>query len=165
MAELTQLESKIGEVLGLAMASQVATKKVETLLDSDDQHGLSDTLRRMHDDAAQTEERCTELAGEFEGKKTAILEQARETKAEASSMMKIYLGEDSDALDGFEFLTMAEAGEVGHWSIVKKFNEQVANPAIAELVNWALPIQQQHYDTTLDASLALAGDMDATETE
>ena len=29
-------------------------------------------------------------------------------------MMSTYLDEDSDALDGFEFLTMAEAGEVGH---------------------------------------------------
>ena len=34
-------------------------------------------------------------------------------------MMKTYLDNDSEALDGFEFLTMAEAGEVGHWSILK----------------------------------------------
>jgi hypothetical protein len=33
-------------------------------------------------------------------------------------MMSTYLGDDADALDGFEFLTMAEAGEVGHWSVV-----------------------------------------------
>jgi hypothetical protein len=26
------------------------------------------------------------------------------------------------APDGFEFLTMAEAGEVGHWSVLKKLN-------------------------------------------
>ena len=30
-------------------------------------------------------------------------------------MMRTYLGADADGLDGFEFLTMAEAGEVGHW--------------------------------------------------
>ena len=29
-------------------------------------------------------------------------------------MARTYLGDDADALDGFEFLTMAEAGEVGH---------------------------------------------------
>ena len=29
-------------------------------------------------------------------------------------MMDTYLGSDADGLDGFEFLTMAEAGEVGH---------------------------------------------------
>ena len=165
MAELTQLESKIGEVLGLAMASQAATKKVEAMLDGDDNHALGEKLSQMHDEAAQTEQRCTGLASEFEGKKTAILEQARETKHEASSMMDTYLGEDPDALDGFEFLTMAEAGEVGHWSIVKKLNEQVQNPAVDELVTWALPIQQRHYQTALDGSLALAGDIDANETE
>ena len=34
-------------------------------------------------------------------------------------MMSTYLGDDADALDGFEFLTMAEAGEVGHWPVVR----------------------------------------------
>lgn len=29
-------------------------------------------------------------------------------------MMSTYLGDDSDGLDGLEFMTMAEAGEVGH---------------------------------------------------
>ena len=55
----------------------------------------------------------------FEGKKTAILEEAQSTKGKGSDMMKTYLDEDSEALDGFEFLTMAEAGEVGHWSILE----------------------------------------------
>jgi hypothetical protein len=34
MAELTVLESKIGEVLGLAMAAQGATDKIGKLLDN-----------------------------------------------------------------------------------------------------------------------------------
>ena len=55
------------------------------------------------------------LAGDFEGKKTAILDSARETKQEANEMMEAYLGGENDPLDGFEFLTMAEAGEVGDW--------------------------------------------------
>ena len=33
-------------------------------------------------------------------------------------MMGTYLGEDSDELDGFEFLIMTEAGEAGHWAIL-----------------------------------------------
>ena len=41
-------------------------------------------------------------------------------------MMKTYLDEASDALDGFEFLTMAEAGEVGHWEILGTLNERAA---------------------------------------
>jgi len=86
-----------------------------------------------------------EHAGEIEGKKTAILDSARETKQEASEMMQTYLGDEDDPLDGFEFLTMAEAGEVGHWSIVGKLNERAGDARVGELVDWALPIQQRHF--------------------
>lgn len=165
MAELTKLESKLGEVLGLAMAAQGVTQKVKGMLDGDDPQRLSVLLKRMHDEAAETETRCTEVAGEFDGKKTAILELARETKQSATEMMETYLEGEDDALDGFEFLTMAEAGEVGHWSIVEKFNEQADLANVKGLVEWALPIQQRHYSDVLDASLELAGEEDAGEIE
>jgi len=45
---------------------------------------LRATLGRVHVEAAQTEERCIELAGGFLGRKTAILESARETRGEAT---------------------------------------------------------------------------------
>ena len=35
MAELTQLESKLGEVMGLAQAAQDATTKVSKMVDDD----------------------------------------------------------------------------------------------------------------------------------
>ena len=98
----------------------------------------------MHKEAAETEERCTDLAGTFDGKKTAILDEARATKSKGAEMMKTYLDEDSDALDGFEFLTMAEAGEVGHWSVLEQLNERAGTRDVDELVEWALPIQQRH---------------------
>ena len=165
MADLTKLESKLGEVLGLAMAAQGATEKVKRMLDEDDPQRLSVLLDRMHDEAVETEERCTKVAGEFDGKKTVILEQARETKESATEMMEAYLEGEDDALDGFEFLTMAEAGEVGHWSIVEKFNEQAGLENVKGLVDWALPIQQRHYKDVLGASLELAGEEDANEIE
>ena len=122
MAELTNLETKLGEVLGLAMAAQGATDKVQKLDDLKPE--LKQRLERMHEEAKQTEERATEVAGTFEGKKTAILEEAREVKQKATEMMSDYLDQAADALDGFEFLTMAEAGEVGHWEILKTLNER-----------------------------------------
>src|SRR5512132_3640838 len=143
MAELTALESKIGEVLGLAMAAQSATQKVTKLVEDEGDHGdLAQTLQRMAREAKETEDRTTELASELEGKKTAILEKARETKQEAAEMMSTYLGDDADALDGFEFLTMAEAGEVGHWTVVGAMNENAGHPGVRELVAWGLPIQE-----------------------
>jgi hypothetical protein len=98
-----------------------------------------------------------------EGKKTAILDKARETKQEATEMMSTYLGDDADALDGFEFLTMAEAGEVGHWSIVGKLNERARLAGLQELVDWVTPIQQRHFEQTLEGSLELAADEDPNE--
>jgi len=162
MAELTNIESKVAEVLGLAQAAQGATEKVARLTMDED---LKQQLQRMKQEAAETEERTTELADELDGKKTAILEAARETKQEATEMMKTYLGDDADALDGFEFLTMAEAAEVGHWQIVGKMNERANLPGLQELVQWVTPIQQRHFEQSLEGSLKLAAEEDPNETE
>ena len=164
MAELTALESKIGEVLGLAMAAQDATAKVGKLVEEEgERDDLRAALQRMAKEAKETEERTTELVSELEGKKTAILEKARETKQEAVEMMRTYLGDDADALDGFEFLTMAEAGEVGHWQVVGTMNERARLPGLQELVRWAEPIQQRHFQQTLEGSVELAEDEDPNE--
>jgi hypothetical protein len=159
MADLTTLEEKLAEVTGLAGAAQETTKKVEGLL-ADDSGSLADVLREMREEAEETESRCIDLAGERDGKKTAILEKAQETKSEAVEMMRTYLGDDSDELDGFEFLIMAEAGEVGHWAILGKLNESAGEDGVRELVEWALPIQERHLSTVRDGSLELAADED-----
>ncbi len=104
-------------VLGLAMAAQDATQQVRGML-GPEHAALAKRLAKAGVEARETQKRCTALAGTFKGKKTAILEAARETKKEATEMREAYLGGEDDPLDGFEFLTMAEAGEVGHWSIV-----------------------------------------------
>jgi predicted RNase H-like nuclease (RuvC/YqgF family) len=154
MADLNTLEEKLAEVTGLAGAAAEATKKVESLLDGNDE--LAQKLRQMREEAEETERRCEAIADSREGKKTAILEKARETKSEGVEMMRTYLGEDSDELDGFEFLTMAEAGEVGHWAILGKVNESAGEDDVAELVKWALPIQERHFSDVKDGSLQLA---------
>jgi hypothetical protein len=162
MADLTNLESKLAEVLGLAEASKGAAETVKGMLD-DDEQDLAGKLDRMRDEAVETAERCTEVASGFDGKKTAIIEAARETKQEATEMMQTYLEDEEDALDGFEFLTMAEAGEVGHWAIVKKFNERAGIGSVKELTEWALPLQEEHLSVVLKSALDLAGREDPNE--
>jgi hypothetical protein len=157
VAELTTLEEKLAEVTGLAKAAQEATQKVEGLVDDEE---LASELQRMREEAEETERRCTDLADERDGKKTAILDKAQETKNEAAEMMSTYLGSDADDLDGFEFLTMAEAGEVGHWEILGKLNEKAGESSIQELVDWALPIQQRHFQEAREGSLTLAAEED-----
>ena len=165
MAELTVLESKLGEVLGLAMAAQGATEKIGKLVSKEGDSELEGVLTQMRQEAAETEERCIERAEQFDGKKTAILEKAREVKQEATEMMRTYLGDDADALDGFEFLTMAEAGEVGHWSIVDVLAQRARDARASTLAAWAKPIQERHFEQAKEGSLKLAQAEDPNATE
>jgi hypothetical protein len=160
VAELTNLDTKIAEVIGLAQAAQGASEKIEKLVEDSE---LKQTLQRMRAEAIETEQRTTVVVENLDGKKTAILEKARETKQEATEMMTTYLGDDADGLDGFEFLTMAEAGEVGHWEILGTMNEQAGNSDLQDVIQWATPIQQRHFDLAREGSLQLAAEEDPNQ--
>ena len=155
MAELTPLDEKLAEVLGLAQAAQDATKTVAGMEGAED---FKSDLDRMLEQAQETERRTDALVDTLEGRKTAIREKARETKAEATDMMKTYLGGEEEALDGFEFLSMAEAGELCHWEIVQKIAETAGERQAAELADFVVPIQRAHIDTVREAYLALAAE-------
>lgn len=153
MADLTPLDEKLGEVLGLAQAAQDATKVVSGMDGAED---FESELDRMRDQAAETERRTDELVDGLDGKKTAIREKARETKSEATEMMRTYLGGEEEALDGFEFLSMAEAGELCHWEIVETMSKTIDAGDVHQLARWAVGVQREHVDTVRRASLALA---------
>ena len=153
MAELTPLDEKLGEVLGLAKAAQDATEQVSGMEGAD---SFRDQLDRMRTEAEETERRTGALVDSLEGRKTAIREKAQETKSEASEMMKTYLEGEQEALDGFEFLTMAEAGELGHWEIVQTMGQTVGDGDVVELADWAVEVQRRHFDGVRESSLELA---------
>jgi hypothetical protein len=155
MADLTPLDEKLGEVLGLAQAAQAATDKVSSMEGAED---FEADLRRMHEQAAETEQRTDAIVDALEGKKTAIREKARETKTEAAEMMQTYLGGEEEALDGFEFLSMAEAGELCHWEIVETMAGAIDATDINRLATWAVGIQREHVETVRRAALALAAE-------
>jgi hypothetical protein len=158
MADLTNLETKLGEVIGLAMAAQVATERVEKLTTDPK---LRKQLKTMRQEAAKAEKDGTAVAGSFNGKKSKILAEARTVKTKGATMMKTYLERGSDDLDGFEFLTMAEAGEVGHWSVLETLNRQARHPGVKQLVSTHLPIQKRHLKDVMSASVSLAAKEDA----
>jgi hypothetical protein len=155
MADLTTLDEKLAEVLGLAQAAQTATKKIATLARKEKEIELLELMSRMSDEAGQVEQRCDVAAGTREGMKTAIAKKARETKAEMTEFMRTYL-EDAEALDGLEFLSMAEAGEMAHWEILATLNATANDRNIASAVKFALPLQQAHVDAVREHSLRLA---------
>jgi len=162
MAELTNLETKLGEVLGLAMAAQVSLDKVIKLAEQEGSDLVSE-LHQTRREAEETERRCLALVDSFDGKKTAIKDEAADVKSKGATMLKTYLDESADTLDGFEFLTMAEAAEVGHWSVLREMGSNAGDSSIQELVAWALPIQQQHFDKALAGSQQLAREEDPNE--
>jgi hypothetical protein len=151
--ELTNLETKLGEVIGLAMAAQGATDKIAKLTTDRE---LKRQLKTMKTEAAAGEKSGTQVAGTFTGKKGAILKEAREVKQKATKMMTTYLDRSADGLDGFEFLTMAEAGEVGHWAVLDEMNKQVKHTGIRELTRTQLPIQRRHLKEAMAGTVRLA---------
>jgi hypothetical protein len=157
MADITPLEEKLGEVIGLAEAAQEVTNKVVSLLEDDSQAEL---LEKIKEESEKTAKRGREVAESRDGDAAGVLEQAEETKKEGVEMMESYLDEDSDGLDGFEFLIMTEAGEAGHWAILGKLNEKAGEQEIGELVDWALPVHERHLSDVREASLDLAGQED-----
>jgi hypothetical protein len=163
MAEITTLEEKLAEVTGLARAAKDLSEEVAGMVAEEDEE-IAARLRKMSEEAEETDQRCTAIIEEREGKKTAILEKAQETKKEAAEMASTYLGDDADGLDGLEFMTMAEAGEVGHWAILGKLNEKAGEAELEELVQWALPIQERHFSEVKESSLQMAADEDPNET-
>lgn len=154
MAQLTPLDEKLAEVLGLAQAASQVTDKVAKLAEDDSTREL---LERMSAEAKETAEKAERVADAREGRKTAIHDKARETKQELAEMAKTYLdGSDTDELDGFEFLVMAEAGEIGHVEVLEKINETERDADVDELVRFVKPIQERHVAQVRETTLALA---------
>jgi hypothetical protein len=153
MAELTSLDEKLAEVLGLAQVAQEAAQKVQWM---DGGQAFGDQLERMHRDALELEQRLEDLVDRMEGRRSAIQDKARETRGEARDMMQTYLAGEEEALDGFEFLTMFEAGELGHWEIVRVMAERTGFLELRELAHHALTLQRRHVDAVREASLELA---------
>jgi hypothetical protein len=48
--------------------------------------------------------------------------------------------------------------------VLGKLNEQAGDPRLQELVDWALPIQQRHFEDVKAGSLKLAGEEDPSST-
>lgn len=158
--QLTNLETKLGEVIGLAMAAQVATEKVIGLAGD---ASMKRSLKQMQKEAAEAEKLGTAAAASFSGKKAKILQEARSVKKKGGEMLKTYLDRDADELDGFEFLTMAEAGEVGHWTVLGEMNKTAKNAQVRDLVRMQLPIQKRHLKEVMATSVQLAAKEDPNE--
>ena len=155
MAELTPLDVKLGEVLGLAQAAQEATREVARLAEHDDSVRRLETMR---EEEAETERRTLALLDRVAAKRSDIEAKGAEARTGVRELMRQYLGDRSDELTGFAFLTMAEAGELGKWEIVRELSERTGDAAALELAEWAITIQERHRIFVRECSLELAAE-------
>jgi hypothetical protein len=55
---------------------------------------------------------------------------------------------------------LAEACEAGHWEVLQTLNERAGNAELEEVIQWATPIQQRHFEEARQGSLQLAAEED-----
>jgi hypothetical protein len=153
VAGLAKTQEKLAEALGLALAAESATGKVEERVDD---LALVDVLRTMRREARETQARITGVAARYvDEERWEIHAEAAYVQRKASEMANAWFKLATDGIQAFQFLAMGEAGEVAAWAALAALNGQ-ADPALAELCAWALEIQERHLRDALDGVVRLS---------
>ena len=154
---LTVLHEKLAEAHGLAIAASAVTARVEEQMKN--AHFIRD-LGLMRLEAHETRERCLTLEQSFGAELAAeMLAHANSTSLIGADLLGAWFKAGTDALAAWTFVVMGKAGELAAWSAVRTLAEG-ADPAVEELANWALPLQERHLRIALDDVVALAGAAD-----
>jgi hypothetical protein len=138
---LTPLQEKLGEVLGLALAAPVALDHVAARAEDP-------ALAELRRDAEAVQARCAAIA-EAWGEETRwdVLAHAQYVQRKAGEMLGAWFKAATDAVQAYEFLAMAEAGEVAATAALGALGE--GDGSIDELVAWALSLQERHLQHAL----------------
>ena len=157
---LTELQEKLAEAHGLAMAAAVVTAKVEAIVPDVE---LRHDVRQLRADAEETRGRC--LAAEAawgDGTGTSMLAHANTTKEKAADMVAAWFKAGTGPLAAWSFLAMGEAAEVAVWSAVATLAaKSVEGREVQELSAWAVDVQARHLETALRGAIRLAELLDA----
>lgn len=151
---LTVLQERLGEAHGLAIAAAATVERVEELL-------LDDRLRRdldaMRLDANELRARCLELERRL-GEETAaaILAHANTVGEKGVDLAGAWFKAGTGPLAAWTFLAMGEAAEVAAWSAVASLAARDRDGRVAELAEWALPVQRRHLELALQGASLLA---------
>jgi ferritin-like metal-binding protein YciE len=146
MTNLQELEQKIGEILGLEKAAQVAVEDLSAkgLLD---EGGMKDKLQTMRRQANNHQAKLEELIPDLESEGLSsenIQNAAQETEQKATEIMKTYLGEDPDSSEAIEFLCLAEGGEITHYEVLNAMAKGVKNKKFRAKVKAILAEEKRH---------------------
>ena len=155
---LSNLEEKLAEAHGLAMAAAVVTVKVEERIALDSLRGDLEELRR---DAEETRARCLRVEEAFgEELASELLAHAISTKERSADLLGAWFKAGTDPLKAWVFLAMGEAAEVATWTALGRLAASCDANGIRELTEWALPVQQRHLRVVLEGADVLAAEVD-----
>jgi hypothetical protein len=156
---LTELQEKLAEAHGLAIAAATTTRRVAQITPG---RGLKLKLHTLHDDADDTRARCLGVEQSF-GAELAdeLLAHANTTKEKAADLAGAWFKAGTGPLAAWSFLAMGEAAEVAIWSALLVLASKAEAGDVLELAGWALPIQRRHLETALSGVVQLAEMRDA----
>jgi len=157
---LTELQEKLAEAHGLAMAAGVVTEKIEALVPDPE---LRHDLRQLRTDGGETRARCLAEESRFgEGAAREMLEHAQTTKEKGADLAGAWFKAGTGALTAWAFLAMGEAAEVAVWSAIGTLARKSAGAgSVEELAAWAVDVQARHLEIALEGSIRLAQLLDA----
>ena len=158
MSDLSPLQEKVGEVLGLALAAPVVVGRVEQRV-ADAQ--LLAELRTLRREAEEVQARCGAIAAGW-GDETRwdVLAHGSYVERKVGELGHAWFKAATDAVQAYEFLAMAEAGEIAATAALGVLNRG-GEAAIEELVAWALPVQERHLQHALDGCVRAAESLTA----
>lgn len=152
MPELAAAQEKLAQALGLALAAPVALAKAGAEVDDAE---LRDLLLHMGYEAKEARARCLEVArGWGDEVATEIVQRAHSYEDKAGETLRAWVRPATTALERFEVLAMAEAAEVVTWRSLALLG--AGDPALAELVEWGVPVQERHFADAVEACGVLA---------
>jgi hypothetical protein len=150
---LTELQEKLAEAHGLAIAAAVVTEKVAAVTPD---HELKLELHTLRADADETRARCRALERRFEPNLSdELLAHVNATKEKAADLANAWFKAGTGPLAAWSFLAMGEAAEVAVWSALEILAAK-AEDEVLELAVWALLIQRAHLDTAFSGAVRIA---------
>jgi hypothetical protein len=157
---LTELQEKLAEAHGLAMAAAVVTEKVEAIVPDAE---LRHDLRRLRADAEETRRRCLAAEAAYGAERgTSMLEHANTTKEKAADLAGAWFKAGTGPLAAWSFLAMGEAAEVALWSAVATLAAKSGDGRdVQQLSAWAVDVQTRHLETALRGSIRIGELLDA----
>jgi hypothetical protein len=142
MAELTPLQEKLGDVLGLALAAPVVLDKVEV---RDDDARLAE----IRHEAREVQARCAEIAASWgDDVRWDVLAHAAIVNRKAGEQLHAFVKAGTDSIRSYEFMAMAEAGELAATLALRGLNGG-SDTLVEELVGFAVPVQERHLRAAL----------------